>query len=642
MIGTHWFAHWVAHRLAHRAARSVAAASFALCLGACSRDEPPLASSDPSSRPPDVLFVTLDTFRADRAGCMGNPHGLTPALDRALRRGLLAASAFAPAPLTAISHASLLTGLEPMQHGVRENALYVLSENLKTIPAHFREKGFATAGFIAALPLARPYGFANGFDHFDDTLETARAGVPEYAERPASLVVDSVLAYLDAADSARRFLWVHFFDAHFPRRLLPVLARFPAVDDYDREIRAMDLQLDRLIRGIELRRGAPVIAIATDHGEGLGAHGEVSHGVLLYADTMHAIFGLSAPAGSAEAERVRPAIEPGVVRFIDLFPTLVHALGIEPPPDLPGRSLFEPPPQDLAAYGETYYSVIHYGWSPILSLRTDEWTYIDSPAPELFDRRRDPGEKKSLLAEHRETAHRLAARLEAMAVEPAPLGERTVDEEESDKLASLGYVAGTSGRRADPRKDPKALIGVANALFRGMSLEAEGRLPEALQFYQRAYRDDPENFSVLFQLADCLRQMGDEVTAMAYYRKAIAMDPAASEAVNHLAVLTYRQGDAAAAVALVEKGLTHNPRSFALWMTRGDLELWAGRPKTAALHYHRASELEPMRAVCWIALADAARAMNRGKEAEEFLTKARGIDPMNPRLPERRAKERTF
>jgi tetratricopeptide (TPR) repeat protein len=501
-----------------------------------------------------------------------------------------------------------------------------------TMPGLLRENGFETSGFVAALPLIRAYGFANGFDHFDDALEGSRGG-HEYAERSAQRVVDAALSWIDSAPASRLFVWVHFFDVHHPRRVHPALVRLPARDDYEREIRGLDLQLDRLLREIEIRRGKPIVAIASDHGEGLGDHGESSHGVLLYQELLHAIFGISAPEGSAEAQRLREGLVPEIVRFVDVLPTLFATLGLSAPDGAPGRSLLDPPPATLAAYGESYYSTIHFGWSPILSLRTQDWTYIHAPEAELFDRSMDPGEKRNVLGANADVAHALAARLEAMIVEPAAWTGSEGEEGVDDQLASLGYVAGTSGGKANRSKDPKKMIGVANALFRGITLQSEGRHREALDWLQRAYREDPDNFSVLFQLADCLRQLGDSVTAIAYYKKAVAMNPAASEAVGHLAALTFQHGDVAGAFQLIERGLSHNPRSFALWMTAGDLELATGNASGASERYKRASEIEPMRVESWIGLAEAAHASRRNDEARAYYEKARAIDPRHPRLP---------
>lgn len=613
---------------------STAIAVTLLLFGACARRETPSPNS-PRTAEPDVLLLTLDTFRADRAGCLGNPGGLTPALDAALRDGLLASNAFASAPLTAIAHSSILTGLEPPDHGVRENTLYTLSEKARTLPGLLRERGFSTAGFIAGLPLEERFGFGNGFDHFDDTLSPLRAGDASYAERSAREVINAVAGYLDGASASRLFLWVHFFDAHHPRRIPAALVRFPAADDYDREIRGLDLELGRLFREFERRRGKPILAVASDHGEGLGGHGELSHGVLLYREVMESIVGFAAPLDSRAKSRLPARVVPEIVRLTDVLPTLLDALGVEPENKLPGRSLLSPAPADLAAYGESYYSTIHYGWSPLLSLRTAEWTYIDAPQPELYDRARDPGEMKNVIEDRPDVAASLAARLRPLIREPVAEDSKAPDSETQEQLASLGYVGGTIAREPDRTKNPKTLIGAVNALFRGMTLQSEGRLTEALASYQRAYQADSENFSVLFQLADCLRLLGDPMSAMSYYRRVIAIQPSVTEAYAHLALLTYDRGEKEAAIRLLEEGLAHSPRSFSLLMTAGDLALEAGSPAKAAALYESASESEPRRPESWIGRATAAEALGRSPDADEFWKRAATMDPENPRIPPR-------
>ena len=610
-----------------------AAAAFA--VWSCAPKNPPAARS--RSGAPDVLFVTLDTFRADRAGCMGHPGGLTPALDSALRRGLLASNVFAPAPLTAVSHATLLTGLEPTEHGVRENALYPLEENLPHLAQILRSQKFLTAGFISGVPLERRFGFANGFDVFDDSLETARTEDPNYAQRSGKQVVDAMLQWLDRDLAAGRlFVWVHFFDAHHPRKIPPALRKLPASDDYDREIFVLDRELARLQREFSARRGEPLFVVASDHGEALGEHGEVSHGVLAYDETMRAILGICAPAGSEESSRIGNRIVSETCGFTDFKPTLLAALGMPDSPASSGRSLLDARPDTASVYGESYYANIHYGWSPVLTLRTKRWTYVEAPVPELYDRDRDPGERVNVYEQEPETAREMAAALRSMTKSPDPTAGEPMDRATEERLESLGYVSATSQRKSDSTKDPKKLIATANALFRGVTLKSEGKPNEALAFLQRAYRDDPENFSVLYHLADCLRVLGDAMSAMSYYRRAIEAHPKSADAFAHLAILTYENGRHAEAFTLLEDGLRNSPQSFALLMTTGDLLLESGDAAKAESFYKQAAEAEPKRAEPWIGLAHTAQAEGRTAESDSHWRRAQAIDPRHPRLNEAR------
>jgi arylsulfatase A-like enzyme len=568
--------------------RAVAAAALFGTLSGCA-DAPREGGTSGTG----VLLVTVDTFRADRAGCMGHPGGLTPELDRVARRGLLCREAFAPAPLTAVSHATILTGVDPPRHGVRQNTSYVVPDSLPSLAARLREEGFRTAAVIAALPLTAAFGFARGFEHFDDDLAGDSAS-PFYAERPANVVVDHALAWVDGLAAADRwFLWTHFFDPHYPYEAPRPLNRLPAGDPYDREIRTADLEIGRLFDGIVARRGAlPWIFVLSDHGEGLGGHGETSHGVLVYAETVHGFFAVAGPG--APSERLRPGVLEGVVRYTDVFPTLLDVLKLEVPADAEGQSLLAAAAAGRGAYGESYYSAITFRWSPVLSWRDDRWTYIESTVPELYDRWSDPGEERDVAAGNADVAARFAAALAAVTVDPGdPAAE--VDPEVVEQLLALGYVAGTRAFELDRTKNPRERIGAVNDLFRGIALMGLGRTGEALSAFQRAYRADPENSSVLFHLADCLHTLGDVPSAIEYYRRSVAADSRQGQAWAHLAVLQFDSGRRAEAMVALEEGLRINPTAFPLLMTAGDLHAELGEAEEAVGFYRLAAEKYPDR-----------------------------------------------
>ncbi|MGQ0720211.1 MAG: sulfatase-like hydrolase/transferase [Candidatus Eiseniibacteriota bacterium] len=572
-----------------RARRAVAAALLLGTLSGCAD-----APSDGGAGGTGVLLVTVDTFRADRAGCMGHPGGLTPELDRVARLGLLCREAFAPAPLTAVSHATILTGVDPPRHGVRQNTSYVVPDSLPSLAARLRDEGFRTGAVIAALPLTAQFGFGHGFEHFDDDLAGDSAS-PFYAERPARVVVDHALAWVDGLAAADRwFLWAHFFDPHYPYEAPRPLNRLPAGDPYDREIRTADREIGKLLDGIEARRGTrPWIFVLSDHGEGLGGHGETSHGVLVYAETMQGFFALSGPG--AAAGRVGPGMLGGLVRYTDVFPTLLDALGLEEEPaGTDGRSLLAAAADGRGAYGESYYSALTFRWSPVLSWRDERWTYIESSVPELYDRWSDPGEERDVSAANPDVAARFAASLAAVTVDPGdPAAE--VDPEVVEQLLALGYVAGTRAFELDRTKNPRERIGAVNDLFRGIALMGLGKTAEALSAFQRAYRADPDNSSVLFHLADCLHTLGDSPSAIEYYRRSVAADSRQGQAWAHLAVLEFDRGRRSEGMAALEEGLRINPTAFPLLMTAGDLHAELGETEEADGFYRLAAEKYPDR-----------------------------------------------
>jgi arylsulfatase A-like enzyme len=621
--------------LSRRASRARSLAVLLLALAAatsCARREKPAEpGADVTGPPRDLLLVTLDTFRADRAGCYGNPDGLTPSIDRALRSALLARDAFAPAPLTAPSHATMLTALQPYHHGVRENGMFVLPDSVTTLAEHLAARGFRTAAFIAAFPLVKRFGFAQGFETFSEELGPDPGMGTYYAERPASEVVDRALGWIaKLAPGDRAFVWTHFFDAHQPHHPPVVLQRLPVESDYEREIRAMDVQIGRLFRGIEAAGRRPLVVVVSDHGEGLGDHRELSHGVLLHEDTMHGLLGFAAPRGSDPAARLRGFRET-VARYTDLAPTVLDALGVAPLPDVDGFSLLASRTAD-GSYGETYYSMLHYRWSPLLSWRDERWAYLEGPEPELYDRVADPGERHDVLREHRDVAESLSRRIAEVARPPEASEAGEVDAEAQEKLAALGYV----GRRQtgyDPKKNPKDFLDGLNSLFRGISLFADGEARAALGPLQAAYRADPGNPVAVFYLANCWRELGDRGTAASYYRRAVDIDRHAAEAWAHLALIRFENGDRAEAFKLLDEGLAANPEAFSLLMTAGELKRDVGRLDEARRHLRLAAEVAPNRFEPWEELAKLEERAGDVAEARKLRERARALAPEEKKGP---------
>ncbi len=611
-----------------------------LALPACApRDAAPPPLGDPVG-PPDVLLISVDTFRADRAGCMGHSGGLTPTLDRILRAGIQARDAYAPAPLTAVSHASMLTGLEPPSHGVRENGAFPLpASGFPTIAELLDGAGFRTAAFIAAMPLSGRLGFSRGFDLFDEELQLPEGRLSFYAERSADAVVAAVLAWLDGVSPRERwFVWAHFFDPHHPRTVPDELRELPAKDDYEREIRAMDAEIRRLRRGLEVWGGGrlPITVVVSDHGEAFGQHREASHGVLVHRETMHGLMGVAAPAGSDEAARLGHGLRLETARYSDIVPTLLDLVGAEIPDEIEGWSWLDASTRAEGAYGESYYAMAHYGWSPLLSWRDERWTYVSSPSPELFDRTVDPAELRNVVDAHPDVAARFAARIDAIAVDPATEDAAAVDAETREQLLALGYVSG-SAPSIYRDKNPKELIDVVNLVTESTLMMARGDAKGALPQLQRAYRLDPENVSVLNSLGGCLRRLGDASTAAAYYRRAVDLNPKSAESWAQLASLAFARGDGERAFELVAEGRLHDPASVSLILTEGNLLDRTGRPDEALRRYREAVEASPVNPDPWLAMARLAEARGDATEVERLWRHITEEWPWHPEVRARAA-----
>src|SRR5215471_7531266 len=301
-----------------------------LMLGSCT------SGSHPSIRPLNLLLVTIDTLRADRLGCYGYSKIETPNLDKIARQGVLFESAVAPAPLTAPSHASMMTGLYPTAHKVRNTGGFVLSPSDATLAKLLQDQGWDTAAFVGSSVLKRRFGFNQGFSVYDDEMPTPAKGLAQAEpERRASEVVDRAIKWLEAQSGKPYFLWVHVYDPHIPYDPPDPFREKYKDRPYDGEIAYTDQQLGRLFDAAA-KKSPPentLIAVLSDHGESFSEHGEYTHGVFLYDSTLRIAFlmaGGRVPAGVRVKQQART---------IDLLPTVLELMGSKAPAGIQGTSL---------------------------------------------------------------------------------------------------------------------------------------------------------------------------------------------------------------------------------------------------------------------------------------------------------------
>ena len=521
--------------------------------------------------PASILLITLDTTRADRIGAYGYPAAETPVLDALAREGARFDDATAAAPITGPSHAAMFTGLYPARHAVRDNVTTPLPEDARTLAEALAERGFATAGFIGAFVLDRPYGFAQGFTTFDSGFTRVESGTEANAERPAAPVVDDAVRWVEALPGGQPFFaWVHLYDPHAPYD-----------GGYDNELAIVDREIGRLLSALRARSvydDTLIIAIA-DHGEGLGDHGEDEHGVFLYDSVLRVPWIARGPGVKANA------VIPSQVRGVDLFPTVLDALGLPVPDGLDGRSAWpllqggtraEAP----ASYAESYYPKLHFGWSELRAIRADGYKAIDAPRPELYNLRDDPGELTNLYASQQALADRMIA--EAAQIDRDMRGGEAVvvaepDRATMERLRSLGYVgamaAGARGgggergpdpkdRIADRREYNRAISRAIDDLRAGRHAEAEQKLRALAQENERAY--DLHQF-----LGDAYRAQGKRVEALGEYEYAALLNPTAAGPRLSIAELHLERGNVPAARAAVEAASEVAPESFDAAMVTG-------------------------------------------------------------------------
>ena len=617
------------------------AAAIALCFAElfCARQ----TSVGNSHRPLSVLLVTLDTVRADHIGAYGDKTAETPALDRLARESLRFDHAVSAVPLTLPSHATILSGLTPPHHGLRNNAAGRFPSDRETLATRLSAAGYATGAFVGSFVLDHRFGLARGFDVYDDEIERDPASTDSgalEAERPGSVVVDRALAWLEksARNDANRpfFAWVHLYDAHAPYTPPEPYRTRHADALYDGEIAFVDSQVARLLAFLEENRlaASTIVAVAADHGEGLGDHGEQTHGVLLYEPTLRVPLLLRAPGLPGERVIETP------VGLADLAPTLMGLLGVKTDgaksaDAMDGRNLSAAlrqgaEPAEAELYAETEYPRL-FGWSGLYALRRGKLKYIAAPQAELYDLSRDPSEAANLLEPQarRGDLDVHLSRLQENARTPEAAADRT--DETVAKLASLGYIGGNP--KTSAAGDPKALKNPKDAIrsFHEFELAhldlAGGRLDEAAKRLEPIVAADPDNPVFRDMLAKTYRRKGDYPRSIGLYRQAVAAAPDDPEIRYNLAVTLQEAGRTAEAFDAITEAIRRDPSRPEAHNALGIALAQQGKFGEALAEFDHAAKLDPRDARAQNNRGNVLRQMGRHAEAEDAYRQAVAIAP---------------
>ena len=461
---------------------------------------------------PSVLLVTLDTTRADHLGCYGAKEAATPALDALAASGVRFDRALSPAPLTFPAHASILTGRVPRRHGVRDNAMFRLGGDVPLLQERLAKAGFSTAAVVSAAVLDRGLGLARGFATYED------AGSRE--ERAADRTVDAAIERL-ATLAPPFFLWVHLYDPHAPYAPPePYASRFPT-RPYDGEIAFMDAQVGRLLAAARARSASLLVVAAGDHGEGLGEHGEDGHGVFLYQATQRVPLIVAGPGTAAGT------VSQATVGLIDVAPTILDLLGLPPVPGADGRPVAVAPAAARDYEMESYYPLFSYGWAPLRGLVRGDLKFIDAPRPELYDLASDLREAKDVRAARSRDADAMSKALFAL-IEgdtPAPSGMDPTLAEQARRIASLGYVGGSTPAEVGDVIDPKDGIAWIGALQEGRRALRSKEPAVGIPGLERLLAKNPSNLPALMTLGACYQAAGRLDDAIKIHRRALALYP---------------------------------------------------------------------------------------------------------------------
>ena len=542
-----------------------------------------------------IVLITVDTLRADRVGAYGWTAARTPAMDALAARGVRFTRAFASAPITLPSHASLLTGLYPPGHGSRHNGMRI-SETPATLASALRDQGWATGAFVAAFPLDRRFGLDRGFDRYGDRMPRGTDG-RLLNERPGNQVVDEALEWTRTFGDRPLFLWVHLFDPHAPYEPDPSRGTAgksePPSVRYDDEVARADREIGRLLSGLGERDASALVIVAGDHGEAFGEHGEIAHSVFLYDTTLRVPLIVAGPGISAV-----PAGLAADVSLVDVFPTILDAVGLLKR-DVDGVSLLPLLRGEVLAprelYAETFAPLFDFGWSSLRSVRSGSWKFIAAPSPELYDLSSDPGEQRDLRAREDARARDLAARVAKYSgPEPPPAAAKPgppIDAESRRRLGALGYVTSSPPAAAGGRPDPKDRRELAARMAHVLTGELDG--PALRAALEAIVAEDPRNGQAQMRLGYALIDAGDVQGAERRFRAALAAGMPTADVHLGLAwcfMSTGRPGEAERALMEARRIEPGNPVVEA---NLGALALDAGDMTKAAGFLGAALQIDP-------------------------------------------------
>ena len=597
-------------RWVQRTFRTIAVVVFSLVLAASawrwSRSES-TARRQPGL---NVLLITIDTLRADALGAYGNSRASTPSIDRLAAAGVRFVDAHAHNVTTLPSHANILSGTYPTDHGVRDNAGFRFPATVDTLATLLKARGYRTAAFVSAFPLDSRFGLDRGFDVYDDSFVDAqpRPAFLEQERRGSETVALAQRWIDDGRKDQPYFCWLHLYEPHFPYAPPePFASRFPN-DPYLGEVAAADAALAPLVEPITSagRDGRGTLVVLTaDHGESLGEHGETTHGILAYEAT------LRIPLIVFQPELFKPRVAPEPARHVDLLPTILDALSIHLPDSLAGRSLLPAlagtsdahARADAALTEPIYFEALsgnlNRGWAPLRGVIRNGMKYIELPIPELYDLQRDPDEQHNLAQSQPQRVEQMQALLDTIRAPDGRADHRTETADARQRLHSLGYMSAavTLPTRYTASDDPKRLIGLDALLQDVVRLYLAGDLRAAITRCRQLVDRRPTMAVSLLELAHLERESGNLPGAIDALRRAAALTPEDTQTISLLGAYLTQAGRAREAVDLLEPYGRREPPDLQVLTSRALALAAAGRPSEALSALAQARQQDPTNAM---------------------------------------------
>ena len=549
---------------------------------------------------PNVILITIDTVRADHLGCYGAQGVSTPTLDALAHDGIVFERAIAQVPLTFPSHASIMTGLYPFQTGAQDFTSPPLDSRFRTIAQALREHGYATGAVVSSFALDHSWGLARGFDFYDDAFSQESYNKRELGlvERKAEESVTHALSWLRRTPKRPFFLWLHLYDPHSPYDPPePFHSKF-ADRLYDGEIAYADQQLGRLIEWLKNARlyDGTLLVVASDHGESLGDHGEKEHGFFLYNSTLRVPLIVKPPARTgSKAGRVSDPVE-----VLGIAATILRMAGMDDPMTKLASALVGKGDKSGAAYSETFYPFNSFGWSPLHSLQSGRFHFIEAPSAELFDVVTDPDEKNNLAPVQGATLAVLRQKLQAIlqkgSYKHAATTSSTLSPEGQEKLRALGYFAYHSpvpqATLLDGLPDPKTKLSEFNALLEAQDAVHARDFARGQALLNAIREKDPGMYIVPFYLGEAALAQREWEQASTEFRNCLQLSPEFEPAMTGFARSLTFQGKAEEAREWAQKALALNPQSYQALYELGFLESSRDR-KRAIEYYKKAVAIQP-------------------------------------------------
>ena len=607
----------------------------AVLTASCHRNETQNSTAQ-TPRDANVLLITLDTTRADHLSCYGPDGAKTPHLDALAARGVRFAHATAQVPLTLPSHACIMTGAYPPVHGLRDMGGFTLAKSHPTIASIAQAAGFETAAFVGSRILSKHFGISNGFATYDDDMSSqAEEELPGvYPERRAAVVTDRAIEWLKQNGQRRFFLWAHYYDPHAPYNPPEPYQHTYAKELYSGEIAYMDEQVGRLFDWIDqagLSTRTLIVAIG-DHGESLGEHGEMTHGVFLYDSTTHVPLIIAGPdvfPGKVISDQVRS---------IDVMPTVIEFLHLSPGVEVQGVSLWpliregRRVPSNYA-YLETLYPRTYMGWSELRAMRTDSWKLIVAPHPELYNLERDPQETNNLIAQYPADASQLQKKLWEVAGEQnkqEKVASGSLDPKTRRELESLGYVSPGTPREIQlgtHAPDPKDRVEILKIQYQVQELLNHKAYGRAAPLMEGGLKRDPQNPTSHLFLATAYEKSGNYARAIQVYQKAIERNLITDQMYSRLGRDELRLHQLDKAIDAMVRANQMNPTDLDNLRNLGTAYLQMGRVDDAEKSFKAITVQNGSYAAAWNGLGLVSIQRNDANSARGDFEKALEVGP---------------